>query len=86
MEALELITTSEAEARSEARSDAAGAYFRAPVGIAACVKCGAMPVAVATADATTAAPSAGGLGSAAGIYVAADVPPGTAGRAAALGV
>lgn len=83
MEALGLITTTEvttteAEARSEARSDAAGAHLRGPVGIATCVRCGAMPVA--------AAPSAGGLGSAAAIYVAADVPPGTAGRAAALGV
>lgn len=78
MEALELITTSEAEARSEARSRAAGAHLRGPIGIATCVRCGAMPVA--------AAPSAGGLGSATVIYAADDVPPGTAGRAAALGV
>lgn len=79
MEALGLITTTEVTTiEAEARSDAAGAHFRGPVGIATCVRCGAMPVA--------AAPSAGGLGSAAAIYVAADVPPGTAGRAAALGV
>ncbi|MHB9149335.1 MAG: hypothetical protein ACYC33_04500 [Thermoleophilia bacterium] len=74
MEALELTTTTEAEARF----DAAGGRYRTPVGIATGVKGGAMPAA--------AVPSAGGLGSAAGIYAAADVPPGTAGRAAALGV
>lgn len=82
MEMLEFITATEAEARSEA----AVAHVGSPLRTATCVKCGATYATGAPAAAPAAAPSAGGLGSAAIICAAADVPPGTAGRAAALGV